>query len=385
MVPRMSTQPDDSIYLNAAGHGLPDPRARARILAHLAREQEIGPMNAASEAGEEIAAVREKAAALVNAHVDEIAFSISSSQAWAIAVAALPLRGRRILVARHEWASNLEALRRLGNSARLELQTIAAAPDGGPDMAALAAALDGDVAAICVPMVSSLTGTRYPVEDIGALPRPDGCFYVVDAAQALGQMPVDMGAIGCDLLTATTRKWLRSPRGNALICATRNTLGRMTPTLFPNIGRMVPRDRGDGFDDVETAARFEDFDFNVAIRLGLGAAFDVAADAGVASIAEAIGARTAHVRERIGRAGLALFSPAQTQSGITTFRLPAEAAREAARRLAEARITVKFPDDWNEPLLPPAPEGEAIVRVAPHVYNTVGEIDRLFDVIDACL
>jgi len=85
-----------------------------------------------------------------------------------------------------------------GLGARIEVMPTDGA--GCLDLAATGARIDGDLAAICAPMVCSLTGERYPVEALGALPRPESTFYVVDVSQALGQMPVDMQRIGADIV-----------------------------------------------------------------------------------------------------------------------------------------------------------------------------------------
>ena len=102
-----------TIYLNACGHGLSDPAVAARMAVHLAREAEIGEARAALEVADELEAVRGDAAALIGASVDETGLAPNTSAPWMAMVAQMPLAGRRVLVAAHEWGDNVLALRRI--------------------------------------------------------------------------------------------------------------------------------------------------------------------------------------------------------------------------------------------------------------------------------
>lgn len=372
------------IYLNNASHGLPDARVRERMMIYLAREAEVGAVRAAQEVEAELADIRVRAAAFIGARPSDLAFMISTTEAWCLAASALPFTGKRILVAPHEWASNIEALRRLPRTRDMAIEVMATTGQGDLDIDALAARLDDDIAAICVPMVSSLTGRRYPVEEIGRLTRPEGCLYIVDAAQALGQMPVDVAAIGCDVLAATSRKWLRAPRGTALLYVSPGTLDRMTPFFAADTGALVPDPATGALTDIGSAARFECHSFNIPLRLALGAALSVASQMSVAAIAEKIAEHSTHIRRRGADAGLMLFSPHDAQSGINSFLLPADTATKLSDALAAKDLFVKFPAFWNEPMLD-APAGRQILRISPHVFNTADEIDAVFEVIAATL
>lgn len=371
--------PSDTIYLNAASHGLPDESVRRRILAYLQREAEVGPVRSAREAEQEIASVRTKAADLIGAPAGDVAFAQTTMTGWSAAVAALPLKGRRVLVTPDEWGECAQTLVRIGTPLGMRLEVMAATPDGEIDVAAVRASLDDDVAAISMPMVSSLRGRRLPVKEIGALPRPANCFFIVDGAQALGQLPVDVSEIGCDVFAATARKWLRSARGTALLYVRPSALERMDPvpvldTSAHPVGSETP--------DVR---RFESFDFVVPLRLALGAAIDVVNGHGITSVHETIHAHAHHVRSRLKKAGLELASPPEPQSGITSFLLPGEAIERVSQRLAERDILVKLPPPSDEPLRTAPADGKVLTRVSPHVYNAPAEIDALFDEIETVL
>ena len=369
--------PQDVIYLNAASHGLPDDAVRRRILAYVQREAEVGPVHAAREVEQEILTVREKAADLIGAQGEDVAFTQTTMSGWSGAVAALPFKGRRILVTPDEWGECAQMLARIGKARDMQLEVMATTADGDIDVAAVKASLDDDVAAVSMPMVSSLRGRRLPVEDIGALPRPDHCFFIIDGAQALGQISVDVDKIGCDVFAATARKWLRSARGTAILYVRRSTLERMDPVPVldasaRHVGSEAPH-----------AGRFESFDFVVPLRLAFGAAIDVLNARGMAALQETVREHARHVRNRVDRAGLELASPPEAQSGITSFHVPGEAIEHVSQRLAARDILVKLPPASDEPLRPGPSNGAVLMRVSPHVYNTSGEIDALFDEIAA--
>ena len=170
------------IYMNAASHGMPDRTVRDRMRAYMDREDQIGPAAAEEEAGPEMIAVTGKAAQVIGAAPEGVVLVGTTTIGWNSAVLSLPLAGRRVLVAPGEWASDVAVLGRMGAA----VETMPVAADGTLDLDALAGRIDDDLGAICLPMVCSLTGERYPAEQIGALPRPEGCFFVVDAAQAVG-------------------------------------------------------------------------------------------------------------------------------------------------------------------------------------------------------
>jgi selenocysteine lyase/cysteine desulfurase len=208
-----------------------------------------------------------------------------------------------------------------------------------------------------------------------------GALYIVDACQAVGQLPVDVGAIGCDALTATGRKWLRGPRGTGLLWVHEDVVPLCTP-----IGLDADNATLRGPDDVRVvgdARRFQEFEMSIAGLVGLAAALRHLREVGI----DAIHARVTSLAERLRaelsrRQGVSVHDGSGARSGIVTFTVEDHDPAAIVRAAAAAGITISVSTAPWAPLDLPAKRIESLVRVSPHVYNTDDELDRLLDVVD---
>ncbi|MEE9319732.1 MAG: aminotransferase class V-fold PLP-dependent enzyme [Granulosicoccus sp.] len=355
-------------YLNAASHGLPHASVYKRVMEHLKLEMNAGPVRALHEVQNELRGVRKNAAQLITSEAEDVAFSTTGSAAWATLVSSLEFSSQRVLVAPHEWGTNLVTLKLLAKAHGFSIEVLPHLNAERLDLSDWEKRMDDDVCALFVPMMTSISGQRYPVEAIGSLPRPRHCHYIVDAAQALGQMPVNVGAIKCDGLVAPTRKWLRGPRQTAIIWKSPDAPGQAG--LLPE----------------HAAVKYERLvDYNVAVRLGLGVAIERALDDSVEHMQSVIMSLANEIQQHANELSLALVSVEDAQSGIVSFCIP-NANTEAVRSsLLKANCEVKWPDVSVEPQANIAVENTSILRLSPHVYNTSDNIDVVFDAIKAGL
>ena len=327
------------IYLNAASHGLPSQASLERVRAHVDLECQIGPLAAAEQAEQEVEQVYGAAARFIGALVEDVALCATTTATLAGLLPGVVKAGQTVLVAPQEWGDNLRVLENLGAVVRVlpDLEAGDLAAEGWR------AAITEDVAAIMVPLVSSITGARVPVEALSA--RPQGCRLIVDAAQALGQVKVDVGALGADVLVGTCRKWLRGPRTTALAWRA------------PAAEAVVPM------------AELRPNDGNVALQLGLGVAL------GEAGLSLALRDRAWAAAQEMG---LGTWSGAAPETGALTLAIPNERVEAVRDALSTANILVKFPNPKrDEPYLSVGPANHVPMRIAAHVCNTDAEIDAL--------
>lgn len=347
-----------TIYLNASSHGLPSRQTMQRIRDHMDLELEIGPIAARDRVEDELGTIKQRAGTLIGCTPEEIGFASTTFAIWTSIVTRLNVAGKRLLVAPHEWGENIAALKILAANTGARVEVLPPLELKTPDLSEWAARIDDDVAGIFVPMVTSIAGHRYPVSAIGALPRPAGCKFVIDAAQALGQTPIDISKLSCDVLVATCRKWLRGPRGTALFW--------LAPSL------------GDGL----TLEDVEPFDANVALRLGLGATLSETLETGVDQIGEQISHLNKHAYERARSCGLDTLSAATPDTGALCLGIPADKVSPITKALAGADQHVKWPNAASdEPYATDQFGALTALRISPHVYNSPSDIDAVFDSI----
>lgn len=348
-----------TIYLNASSRGLPSKQTEQRIRDHTDLELQIGAIAASETVEPELSKIRLQAASLIGGAPDRTGFSSTTSSAWLSVVARLKIAGKRLLVAPHEWGANIATLKTLAGNAGAMIEVLPRLDLSAPDVSEWQTRVDEDVAAIFVPMVTSISGHRYPVEAIGALPRPDHCNLIIDAAQAIGQVEIDVSALSCDALVATCRKWLRGPRETALFW----------------ISPSAP-------DELDTKL-IEQFDTNAALRLGLGAAIAEIRQYSCRSIENQIGALSAYAYQCARSKGLDTLTKMAPRTGAVCLAIPAEQAPAIRASLQNANCLVKWPQsEIDEPNASDQDAKVVAMRIAPHVYNTTTDIDTLFDALD---
>jgi len=379
------------IHLNNAGSALPPAVVTDTVVAHLRREEEIGGYEAHAEAAERVAAVPESVATLIGARADQIALVESATAAWDRAFVALKYsgilhQGARILVSSAEYASNVIPVMQLVNSLGCTLEFI---PDDGAgvvDVAALRAMLATPTALVAINHCPSQNGLINDAVGIGDAIRESGsdAYYLLDACQSIGQLPVDAPAIGADFLSATGRKFLRGPRGTGFLYASDRALTELEP--FPLDLHSATWTSG-GYEIQSGARRFESWEKSYAALLGMGAAVDYALGCGIEALRTRISLLAEYARtELAGIAGVHIRDrggSAAARSGIVTFTLDGVPAAEVVARIRAAGINVSLstPDYARVDFETQGIEG--LVRVSPHAYNTESDLDRLLSILSS--
>jgi selenocysteine lyase/cysteine desulfurase len=368
-------------HFNHSGASLPAKATLAAITDHLQREALYGGMEAAASVLDAVETARADAAALVGAAPGEIAFTSSGSAAFGLVFAALPrfAQGDRILVGRQEWGGNLSTMRAAADRAGATVEEIPCRDDGSVDPDALSALIDERVRLISLTWLPANGGLINDAAAIGRAARTAGIPYFVDAGQAVGQIPIDVAAVGCDMLKGACRKYLRGPRGTALLYVRTSFLERLDPPFLdvqsgPWVnGAPAPR---------KDARLFETIECSAALLLGLGAALKQARSIGIAAIRNRIRPLADRVRDRLAEIpGVIVRDLGQERSGLVSFTVEGLSAQEVRARLSRDRIAVGANGVPYTPLDMAARNLHEIVRASVSYFNTEDEIDRLIDAV----
>jgi cysteine desulfurase / selenocysteine lyase len=364
-------------HLNNAGAALPPAPVLEAVVEHLRREATIGGYEAATERAGRLERTYDAIAALLHCERDEIAVVENATRAWDMAFYALRFApGDRILTTEVEYASNYIALRQVADRTGAAIEAIPDDADGQVDVDALAAMLDERVKLVSLVHVPSHGGLVNPAAAVGRLTRAAGVPLLLDACQSVGQMPIDVGALGCDMLSATGRKFLRGPRGTGFLYVRRELIERLEPPLLDLHAAEWLEDGG--YRIRPDARRFENWEGNVAAKIGLGVAVDYALDRGLEHIRVRVYALAAALRERLEAIdGVTVHDLGRERCGIVTFSVAGRSARAVADALRAQRVNVSVsPRSYSRADF--ARRGLAdIVRASVHYYNTEAELDRL--------
>ena len=364
------------LHFNNAGAALPPRPVLAAQIAHLQREAEIGAYEAADEAKDRVNQVYRSIARLIGASAKEIALVENATVAWDMAFYAIPLkRGDRILTAEAEYSSNFIAFLQRQRQIGFSIEVIPNTPTGEIDLEALARMIDGRVKLIAVTHVPTNGGLVNPAAEIGKLARQHGITYLLDACQSVGQMPIDVAKIGCDLLSATGRKYLRGPRGSGFLYVRKEILDQLEPPFLDNhAATWVAADKYELRSD---ARRFENWENNYAAQLGLGAAVDYALSWGVAEIAKRIDALAADLRQRLAAIpGVTVTDIGRKKCGIVSFVVERKKAEDIAALLRKRKINCSVSSPASTLLDAVVRRLPDVVRASVHYYNTEDEVER---------
>lgn len=364
-------------HFNNAGAALPSDPVLDAFLGHIRLEAEIGGYEAAAREADRLAAVYRSAATLLGCQADEIALVDNATRAWDLAFYAIRWRaGDRILTSKAEYASNFIAYLQVAERFGVTVEVVPNDSSGQISVDALRSMIDDRVRLVSLTHIPTNGGLVNPAADVGEVARAAGALYLLDACQSVGQIPVDVDRIGCDLLSTTGRKYLRAPRGTGLLYVRRAVLDRLDPPILDlHAARWVARDR---YELQPGARRFESWEYGVAARLGLGAAIDDALAWGLDDIQDRVYALGASLRARLAELpGCRVHDQGVERCGLVTFTLEGRTADAIKAALTARSINVNV-SRAPSTLLDMTDRGLAeLVRASVHYYNTEEEIDRL--------
>jgi selenocysteine lyase/cysteine desulfurase len=367
----------DVVHLNNAGAALAPAPVLDAVIGHLRLEARLGGYEAAAAAAADVDAVYESIARLIGCRPHEVAVVESATRAWDMAFYALRFRpGDRILTCRAEYAGNVIAFLQVARRTGARIEVIDDDEHGQLSVKDLERRLRDDVKLVAVTHVPTQSGLVNPVAEVGRLTRAAGVPFLLDACQSVGQLPVDVRQIGCDMLSATGRKFLRGPRGTGFLYVCDRLVRELEPP-FLDLHAATWTDT-QTYEIRPDARRFEAWETNYAAKIGLGVAVDYALSWGIEAIEERVTALAAQLRLRLARLpGVTVRDRGRRLCAIVTFTVDKVSPADVHRRLAVSGINTSVSAITSARYDLGARGLPAVVRASVHYYNTEEDIDAL--------
>jgi cysteine desulfurase/selenocysteine lyase len=327
---------------------------------------------------------RDKVAAFIGAPSrDEVVFTKNSSEAMNLVARVLGDAGPgyrvgpgdEIVITEMEHHSNIVPWHQLAERTGATVKWFQITDDGRLDLSTLDSVITERTKIVSMVHVSNLLGTINPVEKVVARAREVGALVLLDACQSVGQVPIDVAALGVDIVSGTGRKWLRGPRGSGFLVVRRSVL----PSLRP---RQVDLRSGTWTSPSEFELRpdarvFELWESSYADRLGLLAAVRYALSLGVPAIAAEVRARAEYLRAALSSVpGVRVHDLGEDRCGIVSFTVEGRTPAEVESHLAAHEVTVSTTGvtstqyDMTRRALP------EVVRASPHYFVSESQLDE---------
>ena len=359
----------DVIYLDHASTGA-YPKATADAVAEYVQLRHMPHTLRSEHFFATLQKSRELVATLIGASPTEIALTTNTSHGINLAAFALPLQaGDEILTVDREFPANvfpwIKRAERVGASI-VRLPCVNDVPDGAALLEAIAAR--PKVKVVAVSWVSFCSGARLDIDAIGQACRARGIYFVVDAIQGLGALPLDVSRTHIDILSCGAQKWLQSPWGSAFTYVRRELITQLEP---PVVGWMSTMGSDDLFNMLtyepawfDDARRFEVITLPFPDFAGMNASIALFLELGVPAVSEHIASlgdrlvafcdahpeiRMVTPRDRSQRAGVFAVQPPDLDG--TSARLRANQVIHSVR--------------------------ERCIRLAPHWYITPAQWERV--------
>ncbi|MEX2472355.1 MAG: aminotransferase class V-fold PLP-dependent enzyme [Gemmatimonadota bacterium] len=371
------------MHLNSAGASLmPRPVVEA-VKAHLDLEARMGGYEAEAEARPTIDRAYEDVADLLGTTSDRIAFTEHATAGFVAALSAIPFRvGDVIATTRHDYVSNQIQYLSLAQRLGVEVVRVPDAPEGGVDLVAMEETIHRRrPRLVAVTQIPTNSGLVQDVTAIGGMCRARDIPFLVDGCQSVGQMPVDVEAIGCDFFSATARKFLRGPRGAGFLYVSDRVLDRGLEPLFPDL-RGADMVADDVYQPAPDAKRFETWEFQWGLVLGTGVAARYALDIGLEAIRDRARALAGDLRARLATIdGVRVLDRGSELGAIVTASVDGHVPAELVQALRSRGINTSSQTRLDAVIDYDDKGVDGALRMSPHYFNNDADLDALLDAL----
>lgn len=340
----------------------------------------VGVFGEAEHCKAEVDKARGSIARLIGARPEEVVFTKNTTEAINVVSSGLAFGpDDEIVVTDLEHQSNLIPWFRLGREAGVKVKVVKANHEGLIDPPRVGGALGPRTKLVAITHVSNVLGTVQRVEEIGRLVKKSKAVFMVDGAQSVGRIPVDVAKINCDFFAGCGRKALMGPQGTGFLFGKRDMLERLRPLILGS--RAADVVSSSGYQLKPVPLRFEAGVINTSGFIGLGAATEYFQKVGFSKIQTRLRKLTSLLLEGLkGIEGIKIYGSQSLhgQAGIVSWNLDRYESHEVAKSLGEMGILVAS-GAQGSPLAMKTLGIKGVVRTSVHYYNTERELGRFLD------
>ncbi len=360
-------------YLNNASIG-PLPERTRRVIDAFTTKRSGPHQLSDSELAAVLSETRRTVARLLNAGEDEIALATNTSYGLNVAASALPVgQGEIVLLSDREFPANVYPWL-LKRERGIEVEFVPVTTEGWPDEARLLERVqDPRVRVLAVSLVQFSNGYRVDLRRLSEVCRATETYLVVDAIQGLGQVPVDVRDTPVDVLAAGGQKWLLSPWGSGFVYVRRELIEMVRPP-FAGWSAFAGTDDFScltdyGMDFKTGARRYEVGTLPFQDLAGMVESVGLILDLGVLNIAERLRRLTEPLFDAARNGAFQLVSPLDDAHRSAIVCVRTDHSAESYLALKREGVVCAF--------------REGAIRLSPHCYNTVDELDRVAEILKA--
>ena len=370
------------VHLDSAGSSLMPAPVISAMQEHMMLEQRVGGYVAAEQVAERTSSVYTLLAKCFGGAADDYALSSSAVDAWTKLFYSIDIAASdNIVTSFNEYCSNYVAYLHYARRLGFEIRVARAGEDGKLDLQHLESLIDNKTALISITHVPSSSGQINPAKDVGAIAKRHSVPYLLDICQAVGQVPVNFEEIGCDMATATARKFLRGPRGVGFLYISPEMQARLNPLVVTN--QSAAWTGSNEYELCTNARVFEAWERSVMTQLGFSAALEYFLEHGGDKLCAQTQAVAGWLRTQLSkRDDIIMNCPDDASAAIITFNKIGMDASALKVAMEEKGVAVQVASVVHTRLDLEARGIDTTVRVSPHYFHDHNDMEQFFNALN---
>ncbi len=375
----------EAAYFQTGTYGPASDSVLRAVQETMESEARHGPATPAGRQAhmEREAAARSGLARLLNIREEELGIITNTSQAMQQIVRGIGWQpGDEFIMTSLEHVSTYGLSDVLAQEHSVAVKVIEGDQKDAALLEELASAVSERTRLVCLSHIASPNGRLLPVKEAAAIAHGAGVPVVLDLAQSVGQMPVDICALDCDFAVGSGHKWLLGPMGTGYVFISARHIPGFRPNFIPDRNPWTLADVPTP--EATARSRIEIGTYNHALVVGLGRAVEIMESIGLDTIQAKAAYLTSRLRREIAKMERArIITPAETgkSAGITSVMFDGFTKKEmdglVARLQARQKAVVKA--QW---LTAPPDPVKVAMRISVAAFNSEDEVDRLLEGIE---